>query len=84
MLAISPPHMRSQITAFYYFVLNVIGLTVGPPAVGAMTDFYFNDESQLRYSITVVAAFFSVAGMLLLLYNRRHFRAGMEEAKSWS
>ena len=82
-LAISPPHMRSQITAFYYFVLNVIGLTVGPPAVGAMTDFYFHDESQLRYSITVVAAFFSVIGMLLLLYNRRHFVAGLEEAKAW-
>lgn len=83
-LAISPPHMRSQITAFYYFVLNVVGLTVGPPAVGAMTDFYFHDESQLRYSITVVAIFFSIIGMALLLYNRRHFRAGMEEAKIWS
>jgi MFS family permease len=83
-LAISPPHMRSQITAFYYFVLNVIGLTVGPPSVAAMTDFYFHDESQLRYSIAVVASFFAVIGLLLLIYNRRHFRTGIEEAKAWA
>ncbi|MCS6948637.1 MAG: MFS transporter, partial [Steroidobacteraceae bacterium] len=83
-VAISPPQMRSQIIAFYYFVLNVVGLTVGPPAVAAMTDFYFQDESQLRYSITVVAIFFALAGLALLLYNRPYFRAGIEEAKAWS
>jgi MFS family permease len=83
-ITISPPQMRSQIVAFYYFILNVVGLTVGPLAVAAMTDFYFEAESQLRYSITVVATFFSIVGILLLIYNRRHFIAGMEEAKSWS
>ena len=83
-IAISPPHMRSQITAFYYFVLNVVGLTVGPPAVAALTDFYFSDESQLRYSITAVAIFFGLVGLALLVYNRPHFRAGMDESKAWT
>jgi MFS family permease len=81
-LVIAPPLMRSQITAFYYFVLNVVGLTVGPPAVAAMTDFYFNDEAQLRYSIAVVGLIFGVIGLLMLIYNRKHFRATVETMRA--
>ncbi len=83
-IAIAPPTMRAQITALYYFTLNVIGLLVGPTAVALMTNYYFRDESMLRYSMAVVAAVVSVAGIFLLLYNLKHFRAAWVEAKAWS
>ncbi len=83
-IAIAPPEMRAQIVALYYFTLNVIGLLVGPTAVALMNNYYFRDESMLRYSMATVALVVSVIGLLLLLYNLKHFRAAWAEAKAWS
>jgi MFS family permease len=82
-VAIAPPTMRAQVTALYYFTLNAVGLFVGPTAVALMTDFYFRDEAQLRYSLATVAAIVAIAGTALLFYNLKPFRAAVAEARSW-
>jgi MFS family permease len=82
-VAIAPPNMRAQIVAFYYFTLNFVGFFVGPTAVAMMTDYYFHDEAQLRYSLASVAATVAIIGTALLLYNLKHFRASVAEAKTW-
>jgi MFS family permease len=82
-VAIAPPTMRAQVTALYYFTLNAVGLFVGPTAVALMTDFYFRDEAQLRYSLATVATIVAIAGTALLVYNLRPFRAAIAEARSW-
>lgn len=83
-ISIAPPHMRAQITALYYLVLNFVGLFVGPTAIALVTDYYFKDESKIRYSMWIVATLFAIIGILLLLYNRRHFRSAVQEARSWA
>ena len=83
-VSIAPPTMRAQCVAFYYFVLNAVGFFVGPTAVALVTDFYFADESQLRYSMWVVAVAVSIIGTALLVYNLPHFRAAAREAREWS
>jgi MFS family permease len=83
-ISIAPPHMRAQITALYYLVLNFVGLFVGPTAIALVTDYYFKDESKIRYSMWIVATLFSIIGILLLFYNRRHFRSAVQEARSWA
>lgn len=83
-VAISPPTMRAQVVALYYFVLNAVGFFIGPTAVALVTDFYFADESQLRYSMFVVAVTVSVIGGALLVYNLPHFRAAAREARQWT
>lgn len=83
-VAIAPPNMRAQIVACYYFTLNAVGFFIGPTAVALVTDYYFRDESQLRYSLATVATIVSVLGTALLLYNLPHFRRSAEEAKSWA
>jgi hypothetical protein len=52
--------------------------------VALVTDFYFADEAQLRYSMFVVATSVSVIGGALLVYNLPHFRAAAREARQWS
>jgi MFS family permease len=83
-VAIAPPNMRSQCIAMYYFVLNAVGFFIGPTAVAVLTDYVFVDESQLRYSMLVVASIVSVGGALLLVYNLPHFRAAVREARQWT
>ena len=76
--------MRAQIVAFYYFTLNVVGFFVGPTSVALVTDYYFRDESQLRYSLATVATVVAIGGTLLLFYNLPHFRRAAAEARQWS
>ncbi|MFO1425402.1 MAG: MFS transporter [Steroidobacteraceae bacterium] len=83
-VAIAPPNMRAQIVAFYYFTLNFVGFFVGPTSVALMTDYYFRDESQLRYSLAAVASVTALVGLVLLFYNLKHFRRAMAEAQQWN
>lgn len=38
LMLISPPRMRAQVSALFYFVINLVGLGVGPTAVALLTD----------------------------------------------
>ena len=83
-VAIAPPNMRAPIVACYYFTLNAVGFFIGPTAVALMTDYYFKDESQLRYSLASVATLVAVIGTALLIYNMPHFRRSAAEARQWT
>ena len=81
-VSIAPANMRSQCVAIYYFILNAVGFFIGPSSVALLTDYYFRDESQLRYSMFIVALSVSIYGFSLLIYNLPHFRAAAREAKA--
>lgn len=83
-VSIAPPSMRSQVIAMYYFVLNAVGFFVGPTSVAVLTDYVFGDESQLRYSMLVVAAVVSVVSAALLTWCLPHFRAAVRESRLWT
>jgi MFS family permease len=63
-----PANMRGQASAVYLFVLNLVGLGIGPWAVGFMTQHIFHRDDALRYSMLVVfvAACVVAAGLLSL------------------
>ena len=83
LVTIAPPHMRAQITAMYYFTISIIGGVLGPPSVALVTDYYFRDEAQLRYSLAIVSFAATVGGTLLVLYGLKHFRRAATEARAW-
>jgi len=78
----TPNQMRGQVTAVYYFVINALGLTLGPTAVALITDFGFGDESALRYSIAVLGVGAGVAALGFLAANLKLYRAGVIEAEA--
>ncbi len=51
---IVPHNMRGQFSALYLFIVNLIGLGLGPTAVALCTDFVFGDASAIRYSLMIV------------------------------
>ena len=51
-----PNEMRAQISALYLFVVNLVGLGVGPTAVALVTDRAFHDDNMLRYSLLIVSS----------------------------
>lgn len=84
LMMITPNQMRGQITAIYYFVINALGLTLGPTAVALVTDYGFGDAASLRYSIAVVSSAAGVAALGFLGANLSLYRAGVIEAEEWS
>jgi MFS family permease len=84
LMMIVPNQLRAQTTAIYYFVINVLGLTIGPLAIAMFTDSVFQNESMLRYSISIVSGGAGVLALGFLIANIKHFRASVIEADQWS
>jgi MFS family permease len=79
-----PSGMRGQASAIYLFVLNLIGLGLGPSAVAAATDFIFKNDQAVRYSLLGVESIAHLASALLLWAGIRPFLASLERLKQWN
>jgi hypothetical protein len=78
------PLMPTPELALIMFVINVLGLTLGPLLIALVTDQYFADESMLRYSIAIVATLVGPGALWCLYISIRYFRASVIEAENWS
>ena len=74
----SPPHLRGQASAIYLFVINLIGLGLGPTAVAVTTDHVFHDDNAVGMSLLLVTGFAHAISALLLWRGLRPFRASVE------
>lgn len=81
---IMPNSMRSQASALYLFVVNLVGLGLGPTAVALVTDYVFHDDKALRYSLLIVTAAAEVCAILLLASGLKHYRDSLERLQRWT
>lgn len=84
LMMITPNQLRGQTTALYYFVISILGLSVGGAAVGAITDYVFGYEAALRYTLAVVSAAAGCAALGFMWVNLAYYRKAIDEAASWS
>jgi MFS family permease len=61
-----PDNMRGQFSAFYLFIVNLIGLGLGPTLVALSTDYIFGSPEYVGYSLLLVTSV-AMAGSALLL-----------------
>jgi MFS family permease len=71
---VSPPRMRAQISALYLFVVNLAGIGLGPFATALVTDYVFQDDGALPYSLALVGVGAALLGSILLYRGLVHFR----------
>jgi MFS family permease len=83
LIIITPNEMRALVSSLYYFVINLIGLTVGPTAIALLTDYYFKDTAALPYSLAIVAAVAWIFSLLILLWGLKHYRRSVAQAAEW-
>jgi MFS family permease len=77
-LSVTDGRYIGRISAFTYFLTNMIGMGMGPLLVGLLTDFVFKDEALVGTSLAIVL---SLAGMMtigLLFGGIKPFRAATE------
>ncbi|MCX7061486.1 MAG: MFS transporter [Gammaproteobacteria bacterium] len=80
---IMPNALRSQASALYLFVVNLIGLGLGPTAVALCTDYLFGDDLAVRYSLALALPTALAVASLLLATGLPHYRASVERLKTW-
>ena len=78
-----PNPMRAQASALYLFVVNLIGLGIGPTAVAMMTDYVFGDDMAIRYSLLWVGLIAHLGSGVLLWLGLRRFRDSLDRLKTW-
>jgi MFS family permease len=67
---VTPNQFRAQVSAVYLFVVNALGLGVGPTLVPFINDHVFHDPVKMRYSLVIVV-FSSAVGAIILLWKVR-------------
>ncbi len=80
---IMPNEMRGQASAIYLFVVNLIGLGVGPTAVAMTTDYVFRDDNAVNYSLLIVCSIAHVVSALLLWAGLKPFVQSLDRLKQW-
>ena len=63
---ITPNRLRAQVVALYLLCANLLGLSLGPTAVGAITDYVYKDPTQIGKAMGIVAPILFVCGALIL------------------
>jgi MFS family permease len=84
LMRVAPSPMRAQISALFYFVINLIGLAVGPTSVALVTDYVFRDEAALRYSLAIVASTAGIAATAVLFSLLAPYRRTVDDTARWA
>jgi len=74
----TPNRIRSQVSAIYLLVVNLVGLGFGPTVVALITDYGFQDEMAVGKSIMVTAVVACSLGAFLLFKAINPFREQLE------
>ena len=72
-----PNTMRAQASALYLFVINLIGLGLGPTAVATLTEDVFRDKNAVHLSLLVVGVVAHVVAAALLWLGLKHYRRSL-------
>jgi hypothetical protein len=79
-----PNAMRAQATAFYLFVINLVGLGIGPTLVAALTEDVFRDQNAVHYSLLIVGAVANLAAAILLWLGLKPYRGSLDYLEAWT
>ena len=71
---ITPAATRAVASALYLFVLNLVGMGLGPLITATLTDQLFADDLAVGRSLAIVMAVSAAGAALLLGWGCRHFR----------
>jgi MFS family permease len=83
-VAIVPNQMRGQTAAVYLFIVNLIGLGVGPTAIALVTDYVFANDLALKWSMLIVGGGANIVAVALLLAGLKPYRETMHRLRGYA
>jgi MFS family permease len=80
--SITPNEMRGQMTALYYFVIQAIGLGLGPTVMAFVTDVIIGDENQIRYAMAGSALVVTPLAAIAMWFAVKPYGRAIAEVKA--
>lgn len=81
---VTPNNYRGQVSAGYLFSFNLIGLGLGPTAVGAFSTYLFRSDGKLGWAIALNAALMIPLAVLAFTLALAPMRRAVAAAAEWS
>ena len=79
-----PNQMRGQASALYLFIVNLLGLALGPQILAIFTDYVFKDPMLVNYSLLCAGVMANVFAIAMLIWCLRHYTGSLDRLKNWS
>jgi hypothetical protein len=81
---VTPNQMRAQVSSMCLFVVNMLGLGVGPSLPPLFTKIFFhNDKMMIHWGLTISVLLGSAAAAYLYATERKHYKRKLDEATAW-
>jgi len=74
--SVTPNQLRGQVTFLFLFVMNVIGMGLGPLLTAGLTDYLFG-EMGIRYSLSLMGVLMGPAALLIFWWGMRPYGRAM-------
>src|SRR3546814_20939286 len=71
---VTPKALRGTGVAFYSATVGLLGLSLGPLLMGAISDHVFHSEAAIGYGMATVIGIALPLAAILLLTGRKHMR----------
>jgi MFS family permease len=78
-----PSTMRAQATAIYLFVINLVGMGLGPTVTALLTEKVFRDKNAVHYSLLIVGVTSYVSASILLGISMKSYRTSLDYLRQW-
>jgi sugar phosphate permease len=79
-----PNQMRGRASAVYLFIVNLLGLALGPYLLAVLTDYVFKDEMMVNYSLFTACLVAHILAISFLFFCLRHYTGSLDRLASWS
>jgi len=81
---VTPNQMRAQVSSMCLFVVNMLGLGVGPSLPPFFTKIFFNnDKMMIHWGLTISIMLGCAASAFLYATERKHYKKKLDEAATW-
>jgi len=80
---ITPNEMRAQVTALFFLVASFSSIAFGSLSVALLTDYVFQNDDDLRYSLSIVALVTMSLAALSLRLGWKPYRESLERSLEW-
>ena len=68
----------------YVFIVNLLGLALGPYILAIFTDYVFKDDMMINYSLLLAGLMAHVFAITLLIVCRRNYVGSLDRLRDWS
>jgi MFS family permease len=74
--SVTPNHLRGQVTFLFLFIMNVIGMGLGPLVVASLTQYVYGEEA-IRYSLATASSIMGPAALIVFWLGMKPYGRAM-------